>query len=151
MGYSSLSSSQKVPSYISVRLDWISGHEKYTELQKILEKVKAPETEFFATGYEKCNFLSEILETKATKLDDYAGLNLIFKAEEYHWRCSNYPFCHAKTLHCAERKKEKHLHTEHGLEDSTYFTQLFLLNLFLKMIFAEHNSNLMYSVEFYLI
>ena len=96
--------------------DWISGHEKFTELQKILKKVKAPETEFFATGYEKGKFLSETLETKATKLDDYAGLNLIFKAEDYHWRCSNYPFRHAKTLHCAEWKKEKHLHTEHGLD-----------------------------------
>ena len=82
-------------------------YEKYTEHEKILKKLKAPETEFFAKGYDKCKTLSEILETKVTNLDDYAGpkiQNLIFKDEEYDWRCSNYPFRHAKTLHCAERK-----------------------------------------------
>ena len=84
-----------------------SGHGKYTELEKILKKLKAPETEFFAKGYEKCKILSEILETKVTNLYDYACAivqNLIFKDEEYDWRCSNYPFRHANTLHCAERK-----------------------------------------------
>ena len=89
------------------RINWNSGHEKYTELQKILKKLKAPETEFFAKGYEKCKILSEILETKVTNLDDYARQkvqNLIFKDEEYDWTCSNYPFRHANTLHCAERK-----------------------------------------------
>ena len=89
------------------RINWNSGHEKYTELEKILKKLKAPETEFFAKGYEKCKNLSEILETKLTNLDDYACpkvQNLIFKDEEYDWRCSNYPFRHANTLHCAERK-----------------------------------------------
>ena len=29
----------------------LSCYEKYTELQKILKKLKPPETEFFATGY----------------------------------------------------------------------------------------------------
>ena len=88
-------------------INWNSGHEKYTELEKILKKLKAPETEFFAKGYEKCKILSEILETKVTNLDDYACpkvQNLIFKDEEYDWRCSNYPFRYANTLHCAERK-----------------------------------------------
>ena len=87
-------------------INWNSGREKYTELEKILKKLKAPETEFFAKGYEKCKILSEILETKVTNLDDYACpkvQKLIFKDEEYDWRCSNYPFCHANTLHCAER------------------------------------------------
>ena len=58
-------------------------------------------------GYEKCKILSEFLETKIINLDDYACPKvqfLIFKDEEYDWRCSNYPFRHAKTLHCAERK-----------------------------------------------
>ena len=45
---------------------------KYTELEKILKKLKAPETEFFAKGYKKCKILSEILETKVTNLGDYA-------------------------------------------------------------------------------
>ena len=30
--------------------------------------------------------------------------NLEFEDEEYDWSCSNYPFRHANTLHCAERK-----------------------------------------------
>ena len=88
-------------------INWNSGHENHTELGKILKNLQAPETEFFAKGYEKCKILSEILETKVTNLDDYACLkiqNLILKDEEYDWRCSNYPFCHANTLHCAERK-----------------------------------------------
>ena len=35
------------------RIKWNSGHEKCTELEKILKKLKAPETEFFAKGLEK--------------------------------------------------------------------------------------------------
>ena len=54
-------------------INWSSGYEKYTELEKILKNLEATDTEFFAKGYEK-------------------------------WRCSNYPFRHAKTLHCAEKK-----------------------------------------------
>ena len=88
-------------------INWNSGHEKNTKLEKILKKLKAPETEFFAKSYKKCKNLSEILEKKVTNLDDYACpkvQNLIFKDEEYDWRCSKYPFCHANTLHCAEWK-----------------------------------------------
>ena len=83
------------------------GYEKYTELEKILKNLEATDTKFFAKGYEKCKILSEFLETKIINLDDYACPKvqfLIFKDEEYDWRCSNYPFRHAKTLHCAERK-----------------------------------------------
>ena len=72
--------------------NWNSGHEKNTDLEKILKKLKAPETEFFGKGYKKCKILSEILETKVTNLDDYACpeiQNLVFKYEEYDWRCSN--------------------------------------------------------------
>ena len=97
-------------------INWSSGYEKYTELEKILKNLEATDTEFFAKGYEKCKILSEFLETKIINLDDYACPKvqfLIFKDEEYDWRCSNYPFRHAKTLHCAERKA---FHTEHGLD-----------------------------------
>ena len=86
---------------------WSSGYEKYTELEKILKNLEATETEFFAKGYEKCKFLSDFLETKIINLDDYDWPKvqfLIFKDEQYDWRCSNYPFRHAETLHCAERK-----------------------------------------------
>ena len=69
-----------------------SGYEKYTELEKILKNLGATDTEFFAKGYEKCKILSEFLETKIINLDDYACPKvqfLIFKDEEYDWRCSN--------------------------------------------------------------
>ena len=80
---------------------------KYTDLEKILKNLEATETYFFAKCYEKCKILSDFLQTKNINFDDYACLKVqfsIFKDEEYDWRCSNYPFRHAKTLHCAERK-----------------------------------------------
>ena len=43
--------------------DWNSGHENYNELEKKLKKLRAPETEFFAKGYEKCKSLSDYMET----------------------------------------------------------------------------------------
>ena len=66
-------------------ISWSSDQEKYTELEKVLKKLKAPETEFFAEGYEKRKILSEICEIKVTNFDDYACpnvQNLIFKDEE---------------------------------------------------------------------
>ena len=39
-------------------------------------------------------------------MDDFADPKvqfLIFKDKEYGWRCSNYPFRHAETFHCAEK------------------------------------------------
>ena len=88
-------------------INWSSGYEKYTEFEKILKNLEATEAEFFAKGYEKCKILSEFLETKIINLDDYDCPKvqfLIFKDKECDWRCSNYQFRHAKTLHCAERK-----------------------------------------------
>ena len=97
-------------------INWSSGYEKYTELEKILKNLEATDTEFFAKGYEKCKILSEFLKTKIINLDDYACLKvqfLIFKDEEYDWKCSNYPFVMQKLFTV---QKEKHLHTEHGLD-----------------------------------
>ena len=88
-------------------INWSSGYKKCTELEKILKNLEVRETEFFAKVYEKCKILTKFLKTKIDNLDDYACPKvqfLIFKDEEYDWRCSNYPFPHAKTLHCAERK-----------------------------------------------
>ena len=53
-------------------INWSRDFENYTELEKILEKLKGSRTEFFAKDYEKSKILSEILETKCTNLDDYA-------------------------------------------------------------------------------
>ena len=66
-------------------INWSSGYQKYTELEKILRKIKAPETEFFAKVYEQSKILSEILKTKVANLDDYACSkiqNSIFKDED---------------------------------------------------------------------
>ena len=52
-------------------INWSGGYENYTELGKILKKLKAPETVFFAKGFEKFKILSEILESTFTNLDDY--------------------------------------------------------------------------------
>ena len=41
-------------------INWSSGYEKDTELEKILKNLEATETEFFAKGYEKFKILSEL-------------------------------------------------------------------------------------------
>ena len=63
MGYSFLppkkfkATSQSVCCTSNLRgINWNSGHEKYTGLEKILKKLKAPETEFFAKGHENARF-----------------------------------------------------------------------------------------------
>ena len=66
-------------------MNWSSGYEKYTELEKILKNLEATETEVFAKVYEKFKILSEFLETKIISLDDCACPKVqfvIFKDEE---------------------------------------------------------------------
>ena len=66
-------------------INWSSGYQNYTELEKILRKIKAPETEFFAKVYEQSEILSGILKTKVANLDDYACPKIqssIFKDED---------------------------------------------------------------------
>ena len=80
-----------------------------------MKNLEARETEFFAKRNEKFKILSEVLETKILNMDDYACPKvqfLIFKDEEYDWRSSSYPFRHIILLHV---QKERHLHTELGL------------------------------------
>ena len=72
-----------------------------------MENLVATETQFFAKGYEKFKSLSKIFERKIINLENYACPEvqfLIFKDKEHDCSCSNYPFCIAKTLHCAESK-----------------------------------------------
>ena len=82
-----------------------------------MKNLEATEAEFFAKGYENCNILSEFLETKINNLDDYA--------------CPKIQFCYSKmknmiggvaTTHFVMQNfftvlKERHLPTEHGLDD----------------------------------
>ena len=53
-------------------INWSSGYEKHTELEKIMKNLEATKTEIFGKGYAKCKILSKILETKIIILDDYA-------------------------------------------------------------------------------
>ena len=79
---------------------------KYTELEKILKKLKAPERSFLQKFMKNVKSVRNF-GNKGYKPGYYACpkvQNLIFKDEEHDWRCSNYPFRHANTLHCAERK-----------------------------------------------
>ena len=81
-----------------------------------MKKLKAPETEFFAKGYEKCKILSEIGETVVTNLDDYAcpkDQNLILTIENMIGGVATTHFV-MQMLFTVQ--KEKHLHTEHGLD-----------------------------------
>ena len=75
---------------------------------KNIEKIKSSRNGvFLQKAMKNVKILSEILKTKVMNLDDYSSpkiQNLIFKDAEYDWRSSDNPFCHAKTLHCAERK-----------------------------------------------
>ena len=57
-------------------INWRSGHERFTEFEKMFKRLKA------VINFERVS-------------------NLGFKDKEYDWRCSNYPFRHAKILHCA--------------------------------------------------
>ena len=103
-------------------INWSSGDENEFEYEK-KGKIKTSRNGFFfANGFEKTysvrNFGNKGYNFGWLRMSKIR--NLIFKSEEYGWRCSNYPFRHAILLHCAERKAFAY-HTEHGLD-------VFLLN-----------------------
>ena len=80
---------------------------KYTEFEKILKNLETRQMQFSAKCYEKVKFYKNFCKQRLLLWMTTLALKvqfLIFKGGEYDWRCSNYPFCHAKTLHCAERK-----------------------------------------------
>ena len=75
---------------------------------KKIEKIKSSSNGAFAKACEKCSFFVRNVGKMITNVVDYASpkvQNLIFKKEDYDWRCSNYPLSHAKIFHCAERKE----------------------------------------------
>ena len=73
--------------------------------KKIIEKI------FLQKVMKRLRICQNFWKKKVIIFNDYACpkyQELIFKDEEYYWRCSSYPFCHAKALHCAKRKAFAH-------------------------------------------
>ena len=90
-------------------INWNAGLYPYEELESLIQSVMFRKTEYFAKGREECKIISDLLGDIVIDLDD---LNcpkisqLAFKDEEgrYDYDCCIYPYIHAKTAHCAERK-----------------------------------------------
>ena len=68
--------------------------------------MKAPETDFLQKVMKNVKFCQKFWKQRLqTWMTTHAQkFTFCFKDEEYDWRCSNYSFRHANTLHCAERK-----------------------------------------------
>ena len=87
-------------------INWNHGQLDYSELAFIIHQHCSPTTKYFAKGLEKCKILSPYLCKDVENLD-YLGCPKASKLLENHdaeWNCSNYPYRHKKTLHCAEIK-----------------------------------------------
>ena len=86
---------------------WNSGNLDYSELPNCLSKnMKA---EVFAKGSEKCKTFSNLFGKEVKNLDGHGcpkfkNVMVNPKTEEKTWICTNYPFRHKSTHHCAERK-----------------------------------------------
>ena len=87
---------------------WNHGKLEYTELSSIIHQHCSPSTlqEYFAKGLEKCNLLSNYLCTDAENLDDlvYPKVSNNLNNSDTDGDCSDYPYRHKKTFHCAEKK-----------------------------------------------
>ena len=87
-------------------INWSSGKLEYIELSSIIHHYCSPTTEYFAKGLEKCNLLSNYLCKDVENLDDL-GCPKVSKLPnnlDTDWDCSNYPYRHEKSFHCAEKK-----------------------------------------------
>ena len=76
-------------------INWNNGKVDYSDPPTIIHQHCSPTTKYFAKGLEKCKILSDFGCPKASKL---------ISNEDTIWECSNYPYRHKKTLHCAEKK-----------------------------------------------
>ena len=72
----------------------------------IIHQHCSPTTEYFAKGLENCKILSNYLCKDVENMDDFEcpEASKLISNEDTIWECSNYPFRHKKTLHCAEKK-----------------------------------------------
>ena len=87
-------------------INWNNGKLEYTELSSIIHQHCSPTTEYFAKGLEKCNLLSNYLCKDVENLDDLGcpKVSKLLNNSDTDWDCSNYPYRHKKTFHCAEKK-----------------------------------------------
>ena len=88
------------------RINWNHGKLDYSELAFIIHRHCSPTTEYFAKGLEKCKVLLAYLCKDVKNLDDLGCPNAskLLENDDADWNCSNYPYRHKKTLHCAEKK-----------------------------------------------
>ena len=87
-------------------INWNHGKLDYSELAFIIHQHCSPTTEYFAKGLEKCKILSPYLCKDVENLDDLGcpKASKLLENDDAEWNCSNYPYRHKKTLHCAEKK-----------------------------------------------
>ena len=87
-------------------INWNHGKLDYSELAFIIHQHCSPTTEYFAKGLEKCKILSPYLCKDVENLDDLGcpKASKLLEYKDVEWNCSNYPYRHKKTLHCAEKK-----------------------------------------------
>ena len=97
--------------------NWNCRHEKYTELEKILKKLKAPETEFF------CNILRKKVKFWQGFLKQRLQTWMTTHAQKFRIWFSKMKntIGYVAITHFVMQilfivQKEKHLHTEHGLD-----------------------------------
>ena len=77
----------------------LSCHQSFTFIVHLQQNI-------FAKGLEKCNLLSNYLCKDVENLDDLGcpKISELLNNLDTDWDCSNYPYRHEKTFHCAEKK-----------------------------------------------
>ena len=87
-------------------ITWNHGKLENCELAFIILQHCSPTTEYFAEGLEKGKLLSPYLCKDVENLVDLGcpKASKLLENDDAEWTCSNYPYQHKKTLHCAEKK-----------------------------------------------
>ena len=87
-------------------IKWNHGKLDYSELTFIIHQHCSPTTEYFVKGLEKYKILSPYLCKNVENLDDLGCPKAckLLEKDDAEWNCSNYPYRHKRTLHCAEKK-----------------------------------------------
>ena len=87
-------------------INWNHGKLDYSELAFTIHQHCSQTTEYFAKVFEKCKIISPYLCKDVKNLDDLGcpKASKLIENDDAEWNCSNYPYRHKKTLHCAEKK-----------------------------------------------
>ena len=87
-------------------INWNNGKLEYTELSSIIHQHCSHTTEYFAKGLEKFNLLSNYLCKDVENPDDLGcpKVSKLLNNSDTDRDCSNYPYRHKNTFHCAERR-----------------------------------------------